>query len=138
MNANMRDGHEHLPIKMSWWHRPVANSRMYILDPATLEPVPIGIQGELYVSGVCLATGGSSSLVSQCAVSLVAGESRVRAERTAGHAAGVCTAGYAGRPDLTADRFLPNPFKGSNDDETYSRMYKTGDLAAWMPDGNIK
>lgn len=46
--------------------------------------------------------------------------------------------GYAGRADLTADRFVPNPFARPGDDPSYARMYKTGDLAAWMPDGNIK
>jgi amino acid adenylation domain-containing protein len=42
--------------------------------------------------------------------------------------------GYINRPDLTAERFLPDPFA----DEPGMRIYKTGDLARWMPDGNIE
>ncbi|MBH5318584.1 amino acid adenylation domain-containing protein [Paenibacillus sp. GSMTC-2017] len=40
--------------------------------------------------------------------------------------------GYLKRPDLTADRFVANPF------EVNSLMYRTGDLARWLPDGNIE
>ncbi|MEG3990487.1 amino acid adenylation domain-containing protein [Microcoleus sp. S28C3] len=42
--------------------------------------------------------------------------------------------GYLNRPDLTADRFIPNPFSN----ESSSRLYKTGDLARYLPDGNIE
>jgi amino acid adenylation domain-containing protein/FkbM family methyltransferase len=42
--------------------------------------------------------------------------------------------GYFRRPAQTADRFLPNPFAV----EPGERIYKTGDLARWMPDGNIE
>jgi amino acid adenylation domain-containing protein len=41
--------------------------------------------------------------------------------------------GYLNRPDLTAERFLPDPFA----DDPNARMYKTGDLARYLPDGNI-
>lgn len=40
--------------------------------------------------------------------------------------------GYLNRPDLTAERFIPNPFNEG------SRLYKTGDLARYLPDGNIE
>ncbi|MGB7604143.1 MAG: amino acid adenylation domain-containing protein, partial [Lutisporaceae bacterium] len=40
--------------------------------------------------------------------------------------------GYLNRPELTADKFVDNPF------EQESRMYRTGDLARWLPDGNIE
>ncbi len=39
-------------------------------------------------------------------------------------------AGYLNRPELTAERFIPDPFSDG-------RLYKTGDLATWRPDGNI-
>src|SRR5262249_46561799 len=42
--------------------------------------------------------------------------------------------GYFGRADLTDERFVPNPFSS----EYGSRMYKTGDLCRWLPDGNIQ
>jgi amino acid adenylation domain-containing protein len=42
--------------------------------------------------------------------------------------------GYLNRPELTAERFIPNPF--SNEPE--ARLYKTGDLARYLPDGNIE
>ncbi len=42
--------------------------------------------------------------------------------------------GYLHRPDLTAEKFIPNPF----DTDQGSRLYKSGDLARWLPDGNIE
>jgi amino acid adenylation domain-containing protein len=42
--------------------------------------------------------------------------------------------GYYGRPDMTAERFLPNPFSLKNS----ARMYRTGDLCRWLPDGNLE
>jgi amino acid adenylation domain-containing protein/non-ribosomal peptide synthase protein (TIGR01720 family) len=77
--------------------RPLANTQVYILDNH-LQPVPIGVRGELYIGGENLARG------------------------------------YLKHPELTSERFIPNPFS----DEFGSRLYKTGDSARYLPDGNIE
>ena len=77
--------------------RALANVQIYILD-AHLQPVPIGVPGEIHIGGAGLARG------------------------------------YLNRPELTAQKFIPNPF---SDDPT-SRLYKTGDKARYLPDGNIE
>ncbi len=76
---------------------PIANTQIYILD-ARLQPVPIGVAGELHVGGDNLARG------------------------------------YLNRPELTAEKFIRNPF----DAQAEARLYKTGDLARYLPDGNIE
>ena len=43
-------------------------------------------------------------------------------------------AGYLNRPELTAERFVPDPFR----DPRGGRLYKTGDLVRWLPDGNLE
>ncbi|HJX28063.1 MAG TPA: amino acid adenylation domain-containing protein, partial [Thermoanaerobaculia bacterium] len=44
--------------------------------------------------------------------------------------------GYLGRPDLTAERFVPSPLAGT-EDAAGARLYRTGDLARWRPDGTL-
>jgi thioesterase domain-containing protein/acyl carrier protein len=47
--------------------------------------------------------------------------------------------GYLNRPELTAEKFISNPFgPDSNREEPGARLYKTGDLGKWLPDGNIE
>ncbi|MEG4404815.1 amino acid adenylation domain-containing protein [Microcoleus sp. MON2_D5] len=77
--------------------RPISNTQVYILD-SQLQPVPIGVPGELYIAGDGLARG------------------------------------YFNRPELTARAFISNPFSGEPD----ARLYKTGDRACYLPDGNIE
>jgi amino acid adenylation domain-containing protein len=74
--------------------RPLANTQIYILDDR-LEPVPIGVQGEIYIGGEQVARG------------------------------------YLNQPQLTAQKFIANRFDKS-------KLYKTGDLARYLPDGNIE
>jgi amino acid adenylation domain-containing protein len=82
--------------------RPIANTQIYVLD-SQMQPVPIGITGELYIGGDCLARE------------------------------------YFQRPELTAEKFIPNPFDlSSSRTEDLCRLYKTGDLVRYLPDGNIE
>ncbi len=76
--------------------RPIANTRIYILD-RYMQPVPVGVSGELYIGGVQVARG------------------------------------YINRQDLTVEKFIPDPFS----DNPKARLYKTGDLVRYLPDGNI-
>lgn len=48
--------------------------------------------------------------------------------------------GYLNRPDLTAERFIPNPFQTIEEkvENKNTRLYKTGDLVRWLPDGNLE
>lgn len=77
--------------------RPLPNVQVYILDPH-LQPVPIGVPGQLYIGGAGLARG------------------------------------YLNRPELTRERFIPNPFSI----KPGARLYQTGDLGRFLPDGNLE
>ncbi|MCW3467114.1 non-ribosomal peptide synthase/polyketide synthase [Chitinophaga nivalis] len=77
--------------------RAVSHTKIFILGPGG-EPVPVGVAGELCVSGVQVARG------------------------------------YLNMPELTAEKFVTNPFS----DQAGDRMYRTGDLARWLPDGNVE
>jgi amino acid adenylation domain-containing protein len=77
--------------------RPIDNTGIYILD-RNLEPVPVGVTGELYIGGV-----------------------------------NVCR-GYLDRPELTAEKFIPNPFS----DKSNERIYRSGDLARYLSNGDIE
>ncbi|MCC5658364.1 amino acid adenylation domain-containing protein [Nostoc sp. XA010] len=77
--------------------RPITNTQIYLLD-THLQPVPIGVPGEIYIGGAGLARG------------------------------------YLNRPELTKELFISNPLSHELD----SRLYKTGDLARYLPDGNLE
>ena len=81
-------------LSIGW---PIANSSIHVLDDQ-LEPLPIGVEGEIWIAGDGMARG------------------------------------YRGRPDQTADRFLPCPF----DHQPGARMYRTGDLGRRRSDGRIE
>ena len=48
------------------------------------------------------------------------------------------TRGYLHRPELTAEKFIPNPFYDKTNPASSERLYKTGDLVRWLPDGNLE
>ncbi|MBW4632890.1 MAG: amino acid adenylation domain-containing protein [Iphinoe sp. HA4291-MV1] len=77
--------------------RAVLNTQLYVLD-SQLQPVPIGVAGELYVGGVGVGRG------------------------------------YLNNPQQTQKAFLADPFT----QQEGARLYKTGDKARYLPDGNIE
>ena len=92
---------DHLPDSAIPLGTPVNNFKHYVLNH-NKHPVPVGVVGELYISGAGLSRG------------------------------------YLNSPELTAERFIPNIFATAEDREKgYTRLYKTGDLVKWLPDGNL-
>ncbi|MBZ7658969.1 enterobactin non-ribosomal peptide synthetase EntF [Klebsiella grimontii] len=79
-------------VPIGW---PVWNTGLRILD-ASMRPVPPGVAGDLYLTGIQLAQG------------------------------------YLGRPDLTASRFIADPYAPGE------RMYRTGDVARWLNNGAVE
>lgn len=77
--------------------RPIPNTQVYLLD-ANLQPVPIGMTGEIYIAGEGIARG------------------------------------YLNRQQLTSERFITHALTP----EKTVRLYKTGDLARYRPDGNLE
>jgi len=90
--CNPQDKTQAVPIG-----KPISNAQIYILDQA-LQPVPIGVVGEIHIGGQGLAHG------------------------------------YLNAQSMTAEKFMPDPFSG----KPGSRLYKTGDLGRYRPDGNIE
>jgi amino acid adenylation domain-containing protein/non-ribosomal peptide synthase protein (TIGR01720 family) len=74
---------------------PIQNLTFFVLD-ARMQPVPVGLPGELYIGGAGVARG------------------------------------YLGRPALSAEKFVPDPFAGGG-----ARMYRTGDRARWLEGGSL-
>jgi amino acid adenylation domain-containing protein len=81
--------------------RPLPDLQVYLLDKY-LQPLPVGVPGEMYVGG-----------------------------------AGV-TRGYLNRPELTTERFISSPFENANPQSPTPKLYKTGDLARYLPNGELE
>ncbi|UCH93176.1 MAG: amino acid adenylation domain-containing protein [Candidatus Aminicenantes bacterium] len=81
---------------------PTDNAQIYLLD-RDRKPVPVGVQGEIYISGDSVARG------------------------------------YLNSVELTAEKFITF-YRSNRSDKTYisNKIYQSGDMARWLPDGNIE
>ncbi|MBI5302089.1 MAG: amino acid adenylation domain-containing protein [Chloroflexi bacterium] len=80
--------------------RPIINTQLFVLDKH-MQPVPIGVTGELYIGGIGVARG------------------------------------YLNRPELTTEKFINYQLPIANC-QLPIRLYKTGDLVRYLPDGNLE
>lgn len=87
--------------------RPIANMRLYVLD-GQQQPTPVGVPGELYVSGVGLAVGYLN-----------------QPEMTE-------------QKFIPNPLLVKNTSLADHSEQSYSRLYRTGDLARYQIDGNIE
>jgi amino acid adenylation domain-containing protein len=125
--------------------RPIANTQIYLLNSYG-QPVPIGVPGELHISGFGIAKGylNRPELTAQKFIpnpfEKVGEQREVRAEassaRNFGGSRGAGEAGGAGGEFLTPNSSLLT--QNSKLPTLRSRLYKTGDLARYLPDGNIE
>jgi amino acid adenylation domain-containing protein len=95
--SSWKEGEPIQPIPIG---RPMDGARLQVVD-RDLQPVAIGVWGELLIGGVSVARG------------------------------------YLGRPDLTAERFLPDAWPDAWGGEPGGRVYRTGDLVRFRPDGEL-
>ena len=77
--------------------KPIRGAEIHILDQQ-LQPVPVGVPGEILIGGAGLARG------------------------------------YLNRPELDRERFIAHPFRPDGG----ARLYRSGDLGRWLPDGSIE
>jgi amino acid adenylation domain-containing protein len=112
--------------------RPIANTQVYVLDPA-LQPVPIGVSGELYIGGPGLARGYLDR-PQLTAERFIPHPFLGEGSRVTGRGSGVGQAVSLPVEDGRQANSLPHPRPATRD----PRLYRTGDRVRWLPDGNLE